>query len=66
MPPSCAAYEMILDMLSSLVWASSLIELYFSCFTVKFLKDFRAMAVVRERSRLVPLKAILTGRPTPM
>ena len=39
--------------------------LRFSCFTVKVLEDFRVMTVARERSRLVPLKAIPTGRPTP-
>ena len=38
----------------------------FSCFTVKILKYFHVMAVVRERSRLVPLKAIPTGNPTPL
>ena len=38
----------------------------FSCFTVKVLKDFRVMAVARERSSLVPLMAIPTGRPTPL
>ena len=53
-------------MLSSLVWASSLTESCFSCFTVKILKDLRVMVVARERSRLVPLKAIPTGRPTPL
>ena len=36
----------------------------FSCFTVKILKDLRVMAVTRERSRLVPLKAIPTDNPT--
>ena len=41
-------------------------ESCFSCFTVKILKDFRVMAVARERSRLVPLKAIPTGNPTPL
>ena len=41
-------------------------ESCFSCFTVKILKDFRVMAVARERSRLVPLKAIPTGYPTPL
>ena len=57
---------MILAMLSNLLWASSLIESCFSCFTVKVLKDFRVMAVARERSSLVPLMAIPTGRPTPL
>ena len=56
--PSCIACEMILDMLFNLVWASSLIELCFSCFTVKILKDFHWIAVAGERSRLVPLKQI--------
>ena len=41
-------------------------ESFFSCFTVKILKDFRGMAVVRERMRLVPLKAIPTGNPIPL
>ena len=53
-------------MLSNLLWTSTLIALYFSCFTVKILKDFRVMAVARERSRLAPLKAIPTGNPTPL
>ena len=66
MSPSCIAHEMILDILSSLVWASSLMESCFSCFTVKILKDSRVIAVARERSRLVPLKAIPTGNPTPL
>ena len=57
---------MILAMLSNLLWASSLIESCFSCFTVKVLKDFRVMAVARERSSLVPLMTIPTGRPTPL
>ena len=38
----------------------------FSCFAVKVLKDFRVMTVARERSRLVSLKAMPTGRPTPL
>ena len=33
---------------------------------VKILKDFRVMAVTRERSRLVPPKAMPTDRPTPL
>ena len=33
---------------------------------VKILKDFHVMAVARERSRLVPRKAIPTGNPTPL
>ena len=53
-------------MLSNLLWASSLIELCFSCFTVKVLKDFRVMSVAKERSRLVPLKAMPTGRAMPL
>ena len=40
--------------------------LCFSCFTVKVLEDFRVMTVAREKSRLVPLKAMPTGRPTPL
>ena len=66
MSPSCIACEMILVMLSNLLWASSLIASCFSCFTVKILEDFHVMAVARERSRLVPLKAIPTGNPTPL
>ena len=38
----------------------------FSCFMVKVLKDFYVMNVGRERSRLVPLKTMPTGRPTPL
>ena len=53
-------------MLSNLFRASSLIRSYFSCFTVKILKDFRVMAVARERNRLVQLKEISTGNPTPL
>ena len=33
---------------------------------VKILKDLRVMVVAKERSRLVPLKAIPTGNPTPL
>ena len=53
-------------MLSNLLWVSSLIASCFSCVMVKILKDFCVMAVARERSRLVPLKAIPTGNPTPL
>ena len=66
MPPSCIACEIILAMLSNLLWASSLIAWRFSCFKVKILKDYRVMAVVKERIRLVPLKAIPTGNLTPL
>ena len=41
-------------------------ELCFSCFTVKILKDFRVMTVTSERSRVVPPKAAPTGRPKPL
>ena len=40
--------------------------LCFSCFTVKVLKDFCVMTIAREKSRLVPLKAMPTGRPAPL
>ena len=33
---------------------------------VKVLKDFCVIAVARERSTLVPLKAMPTGNPTPL
>ena len=33
---------------------------------MKILKDLSVMINVRERSRLVPLKAISTGNPTPL
>ena len=33
---------------------------------MKILKDLRVIAVARERSRLVLLKAIPTGNPTPL
>ena len=65
MSPSCIACEMISAMLSNLVLASSLITC-FSCFTVKVLEDFRVMTVARQRSKLVPLKAMPTGRSTPL
>ena len=64
--PSCIACEMILARLSNLLWASSLMALFLSCFTVKIFKDFCVMAVARERSRLVPLKAMPTSRPAPL
>ena len=64
--PSCVDCEIILAMLSNLLWASSLIESCFSCFTVKVLKDFHVMAVARERSRLFPFKVIARGNPTPL
>ena len=35
----------------------------FSFFMIKVLKNFRVMTVAKERSRLVPLKAMPTGRP---
>ena len=38
----------------------------FSCFTVKVLEDFRVMTVTSKKSRLVSLKALPTGRPTPL
>ena len=66
MSPSCIACEMMLVMLSNLLWARRLIASCFSCFTVKILKDFGVMAVARGRSRLIPLKAIPTGNPTPL
>ena len=66
MSPSCIACEMILAMLSNLLWTSSLITSCFFCFEVKVLKDFRVLGVARERSRLVPLKVIPTGNPTPL
>ena len=62
--PSCIACEMILAMMSNLLWATSLMALCFSCFTVKVLKYFHVMAVERERSRIVPLKAMPTDRLT--
>ena len=65
MPPHCIAWEMIRFVLCNLLWAiSGFIASCFSCFTVNILKDFHVMAVSRERSILVPLKAIPKGRPT--
>ena len=64
--PSCIACEMILAILSNLLWASSLMASCFSCCTVKVLKYFRVMTVARERSRAVPLKTMATGQPTPL
>ena len=57
---------MILTMLSTLLWTSSLMASCFSSFTVKDSKDFCVMTVARERRRLVLLKAMLTGRPKPL
>ena len=59
--PSYIACEMILTMLPNLLWA---VASCFSCFTVKILKDFRVMAIARERGRFVPPKAIPTGNRT--
>ena len=66
MSPFCIACEMILAMLSNLLWSRSLMALCFSCFKVKVLKVFRVVTVARERIRLVPLKAMPTSRPTPL
>ena len=49
--PSCIACEMILAVLSNLIWASSLMALCFSCFIEKVLQDFHVMTVARERSK---------------
>ena len=57
---------MISAMLPNLLWASRLIALCFSCFTVKILEDFCVMTVARERRKLVSLKAVPTGRPAPL
>ena len=54
---------MILAMLSNLLLASSLISSCLSCFTVNILKDFPVIAIAREKTRLVPLNVIPTGRP---
>ena len=62
----CTACGMILVILSNLLRKSSLIASCFSFFTVKILRDYRVMAVARERSRVVPLKAIPTSNPTPL
>ena len=64
MTPSCIACEMILAMLSNLLWVSSSMESFFYFLMVKVLKDFCVIAVARERSTLVPLKAMPTGNPT--
>ena len=64
--PSCVACKIILDIMSNLLWASSLMASFFSCFTVKVLKDFRVMAVARERIRLVSLRVMPAGSPTPL
>ena len=53
---SCNACEMILAMLSNMLWASSLTELCFPCFTVRVLEIFRVMGVPREEARLVRLR----------
>ena len=64
--PSWIACEMIFAMLSNLLLAWSLLESCFSYFTVKVSKDFSVIAVPRERSKLVSLKAMLTGNSTPL
>ena len=66
MSPYCIACEMILAMLSNLLWASSLIELCFPCFAVRVLGIFHVMDVPRVEARLVTLKTIPTGNPTPL
>ena len=66
MSMSCIACEMISVILCNLLWASCLVASRFSCFTVNVLKDFRIMAVTREKSRLLQINAIPTGRPTPL
>ena len=64
MSSSCIACEMILAMLSNLLWASRLIKLCFPCFTVRVSEIFRVMGVPREEARLVTPKAMPTGNPT--
>ena len=66
MYPSCIACKMILATLSNLLWESSLMESCFSRVTVKVLRDFRVVAVIREKNRPVPPKAIQTDYPTPL
>ena len=56
----------MLAMLSNLLWASSLIASCFSCSMVNILKYFHVIAVAREKSRLVSLNTIPTGRPAPL
>ena len=51
---------------SNLLSTSNLMESCRSCFRVKILKDFRVIAFAREISKLVPLKVIPTGNPTPL
>ena len=63
--PSCIACEMILDMLSNLLWARNLMESCFSRLTLRGLEDFRMAVVITERNRLAPPKAIPAGNPTP-
>ena len=64
--PSCIACEMLLAMLSNLPWASSIMESCFSLAAIEALRYFRAVGVIREKSRLVLPKAIPTGSPTPL
>ena len=64
MSPSFIACEMISAILSNLLWASSLMASCFSCFMVKVLKDFCVMTVARDR--LVQLRVMPIGRPTPL
>ena len=60
---SYISYEIISAMLSNLLWERSLIASCFSCITVKNFKKFHVMVVAREKSSVVPLNAIPTGRP---
>ena len=70
MSPSCITCQIILVILSNLLRASSLMApCFFSLYREDFKRlscNFHVIAVARERSRLVPLKAISTGNQTPL
>ena len=62
--PFYIACETISAVLFNLLWASSLTASCFSSFIVSILKDFCVIIIAREKTRLVPLNAVPTGRPT--
>ena len=49
-----------------LLWANSIMALYFPCFTVWLLENFRVATVKRERTIPNLHKAAPTGRPAPL
>lgn len=58
-----STWEIILAMLSKLLWTRSLIASYFYFLIANILKSFCIVVVAREKSRLVPFNALKTGTP---